>query len=592
MGGGGTIEPEGANWGGMGAYEPQDDEERRRLALQLALAARANRPSNEELIRRANEGLAASKPVALSNEEKIRQANAGLAASRGAAGTAPAMLRELATGAPPSPPAAPTPTPEGEALFADLQAADRASQPSLMERVIAARPKGPNLLAKAAEYLPAMLGGGGKGIPMPDVPVMLGGRGGAPAAPAPAPTPPAPPPPPAPAPTVQRAPAPKPAAPRMALEAPPNFTMQVPPTPYADEGSSPVAPPPPTATATAPAPAGIPDGPSALELALQQSRGNRLIAQLARAGGTAIGRGSGPGYDTLDEGAGRPLQELGLRQQEAAREAAAGAAAADADPNSQQSVMARALVAEVVPGLAKSPGFERASYSTLARGPLGKFIDANADLQNLRLRGQQEIDLLRAKQKAAGAGGGGLGKAGDAQLKELGEQYTKAGMPGFFQQYSEAKRILDDPKYRDDLPGYGRLAGRLPDELVSADGVALRQSLGAMLAEYRKGVTGAGMSDAERAEYGHITGLMQSGSDASVRQGVERLNRAMRARAKAMGSGFRRDVSGEYGRREPTFAAAMSGQGAAPPAAAPVSGWSDADEARLQELEAKARGGR
>lgn len=319
----------------------------------------------------------------------------------------------------------------------------------------------------------------------------------------------------------------------------------------------PTAPPPPTPVQmarqllTAQAP------PSDLDRALEASRNNRLVAGLTRAGGAAIGRGSGPGYDNLDEQADRPLAELGMRRQEDARLRAEGAAAEDADPGSPQSAMARRMMAQLLPGFDVG---EMSAAQIKANFPAFKeLIERETERQKIQLQNQGELDQIKAKRVPGGAAGG-LGKAGDAQLKELGEEFTKGGMAGFFQQYQDAKRILDDPKYADDLPGYGRLAGRLPDELVSDDGVSLRQALGSMLAEYRKGITGAGMSDSERAEYGQITGLLQSGSDASVRQGVERLARGMQARVRGLGSGMRSDVQSEYGRRVPEFSRAMRGE--------------------------------
>lgn len=498
MGGGGTIEPEGANWGGAGWTG--DSEEDYLRALEAAKAA-AGLPSKPR-----------------------------------------AMVDGLVMGAAPAGDATPAPTPEGEALFSDLQSAGRAEKPGLLSRLAERLPvqlggraqpgPGPSISEVAREYVLPAFTGGVRPAAVPTAPVT----------PAVRPVPDVPP-------LASKA---KPAArPRVELEAPPNFAMQVPPTPFADEGPLPADHPAVAKALEAARPRqGMPD----LDSALQAGADRRLLAGLVRAGGTAIGRGRGPGYDALDAEADRPLAELALRRGEVQRVKSEEQAASDADPNSSQSAMARALVARALPGVEREPWFATASYARLASGPLSRLLDMNADLQRERIKASAK--------RGAGGAGVGLGKAGDAQLKELGEQYTKAGMPGFFQQYMEAKRVLDDPKYKDDLPGYGRLAGRLPDELVSDDGVALRQSLGAMLAEYRKGVTGAGMSDAERTEYGQITGLMQSGSDQSVRQGVERLNRAMQARAKAMGSGFRTDVSGEYGRREPSFAAAMGSTGA------------------------------
>jgi len=153
----------------------------------------------------------------------------------------------------------------------------------------------------------------------------------------------------------------------------------------------------------------------------------------------------------------------------------------------------------------------------------------------------------------------------EQQTRQFSETVGQSGAPNFYSQYQTAKGIMEDnPK---DLPGFGVAAGRLPDALTSQKGVDLRQSIGQMLAEYRKGVTGAGMSDAERAEYNRITGLVESGSEQRVRQGVERLRQAMDSRLQASAGGYRPDVVEEYGRRVPAIGAAL-GRGAGAPAEA------------------------
>jgi hypothetical protein len=150
----------------------------------------------------------------------------------------------------------------------------------------------------------------------------------------------------------------------------------------------------------------------------------------------------------------------------------------------------------------------------------------------------------------------------ETQQRQLSEEVGKMGAPNFYQKYSEARPIIDTNK---DLPGVGPLAGHLPDMLVSQQGKELRQAVGQMLAEYRKGITGAGMSDAERAEYGHITGLLEKGDEAAYRSGVERLKRAMDARMQAAAGGYPQEVVESYGARVPGVGAALRGQAGAAP---------------------------
>lgn len=167
----------------------------------------------------------------------------------------------------------------------------------------------------------------------------------------------------------------------------------------------------------------------------------------------------------------------------------------------------------------------------------------------------------RQQRAASKRRGAGVDPRGEKQLQDLGEAISKGGTAGFYSQYDAAKRIIDDPRFAKDLPGFGRLAGRLPDDLIGKEGVELRQAIGQMLAEYRKGVTGAGMSDAERAEYANITGLLQSGNEDSVRAGVDRLRESMDARTRAFAAGMRPEVATEYGRRIPRLQQVLTGSG-------------------------------
>lgn len=139
--------------------------------------------------------------------------------------------------------------------------------------------------------------------------------------------------------------------------------------------------------------------------------------------------------------------------------------------------------------------------------------------------------------------------------ERFGDAVDKTGAPKFYAQYDEAAQIIG--KYPRDLPGIGRIDGRKPDEAISTDGRQLRFLVGQMLSEYRKGQTGAGMSDTERAEYGQITGLLQSGNDGAIRQGLDTLKRALDARVSGVAAGFRPEAVELYGARAPRVRAVV-----------------------------------
>ncbi len=163
-----------------------------------------------------------------------------------------------------------------------------------------------------------------------------------------------------------------------------------------------------------------------------------------------------------------------------------------------------------------------------------KELDRRMRAEELHARNLDRDAMFGAKREER------QGAADEKQLKELSEDADKIGGAGFYQREAAAREIME--KNPHDLPGYGYVAGRLPDMLVGKEGVELRQAVGQMLSEYRKGQTGAGMSDTQA-----------------------------------------------YAERQPWFKAAVerSQGGTGEPGAAPTSGLSPQQEARRQELRAR-----
>lgn len=190
-----------------------------------------------------------------------------------------------------------------------------------------------------------------------------------------------------------------------------------------------------------------------------------------------------------------------------------------------------------------------------------KELDRRIRAEELHQRGLDRDALFGAKRDERQSA------SDEKQLKELSEDVDKLGGAGFYEREKRAREIMEsNPK---DLPGFGPVAGHLPDAMISDEGVELRQTVGQLLSEYRKGQTGAGMSDAERTEYGRITGLLQSGNEKSVRMGVDQLRRAMDSRIGARAAGSPRAAE-QYAARQPWFKEAVgrqSGAATAPAAA-------------------------
>lgn len=146
-------------------------------------------------------------------------------------------------------------------------------------------------------------------------------------------------------------------------------------------------------------------GMSPLDSALQASANNRLIANLTRAGGVAIGRGTGPGYDALDEGADRPLAELQMREADAAKRA-------EMDPNSPQSRAVWAVVERILPDSGVPPEGRSAAQAQKLFPWMKEQMDAAAARAALDARAregalnrQAKLDAARLK-RGAGAGAG------------------------------------------------------------------------------------------------------------------------------------------------------------------------------------------
>lgn len=192
----------------------------------------------------------------------------------------------------------------------------------------------------------------------------------------------------------------------------------------------------------------------------------------------------------------------------------------------------------------------------LDRAQAKELADMKAELERLKIEAATSEKDAKAEVER--------GKLVDSDTTKLADDFDKSGGPGFYSKYAEAKALLE--KYPDDIPGFGKIDGHKPDMFVSPDALDMRQAVGQMLAEYRKGITGAGMSNAERTEYASITGLLQSNNERSVRQGVERLKRAMDNRIRAVAGGYRSEAVSQYASRVPQFGEAISGSGlGAPP---------------------------
>lgn len=500
---------------------PADEEPGYEDALARYVAAQSegdSGPSVEEKIREANAATNAN----LSNEEKIRRANGELYLSRQARGGAPrpmaaptAALASMSLGASaptraeqiakvvaeggdltpfitkPSPDArqmpqpfqAPAPTPEGKALLSDLDAAG-APPP---DAPVSHKVPGTNLdAADLLSVAPWMKRAGtamadrlvSADLPDAEMPI---------------------------------APVPPPAAPlpgqkhvqvgRAAHVEVPNAVVVQSHAPPAPPGSN--TPPGPVAGPSSspfPSASAGPARPDPLELAFERTRENRLIAGMARAGGAAIGRGSGPGYDNLDEEANRPLQELGAREARSAQER-------------QQLALAEAN---------RLAAHRQSFTEEMGRGEL--------DVK------RQGLALAREKmaRKAAGAGG-----ASEKDVQKLGKDTE--GLARIKADVQLLEKLASSPTGTD-IPGAGVIDTRKPAFMQSQDDTDAYQATLRVAAELLHQQSGAAVTPSEAERFLESRGMGKGTTEQQFRTGAKALVRDLRAELAAKSAKYRPDV--------------------------------------------------
>jgi hypothetical protein len=465
--------------------------------------------------------------------------------------------------------AIPPPTPEGEAMLADLQAAGRASQepptePALpeghwMRRGGQAIASGMTNLARSVGGATARLLDDPERQEWWDAP---GSNSPEPAetSPAPAPRPPAPvlsgdvraa----APVATPPRAAAHRLAARPRSVSLPttpaPDFVMQVPPTPFADEGE-PAAPPGGTPPVVSAGPSSPPARPDPLDLAMKAAGQSRLIAALTRAGGTAIGRGTGPGYDALDANADRPMAELQMEQADAAKKA-------ESDPNSPQSRAAWAVVEQLLPGGAKVPPEGRSAAQAKAMFPMFQEI-IDREMAREQMRARSEEGRLNRAHEARLAGmrrGAGLGGAREADVQKLGKDTE-----GLAQVQNDLALLEKTISGTGDIPGAGVWDSKKPAFMQSGDDINIRQAAVRVAARLLHEQSGASVTPSEAERFMEGRGLGPGATEDQFRAGIQALASELRAALRAKAAKYRPEVVQTLQRR-----GGVVDLGAPPPAA-------------------------
>lgn len=280
-------------------------------------------------------------------------------------------------------------------------------------------------------------------------------------------------------------------------------------------------------------------------------------------------------YARMRQQSSQPVDNL-LQRRAAARQQKQDADAdALSDPNSPESQRARNFAKGIFAETAKSNPQALAAFDTMSAAEIAhavpvvqKLMDSDAnrdekgrefDLRQKELaqrrredsnRHEEAMDLKREvfnaqmDQKRS--------QQTDRDVQNL-EKRIGSDASDFATNIGDAEDVLS--RYKDgSVPGVGPVRGHVPDFAVSPDGRKLRQALGQALAAYRHEVTGSGMSNQERQELNSISGLAQTGTDAQIRQAVDRLKHLQQARLTRTYAGFSPEAVQTYTQRNPSLA--------------------------------------
>ena len=294
------------------------------------------------------------------------------------------------------------------------------------------------------------------------------------------------------------------------------------------------------------------------------------LEDFGRAGSVARGgqRNTGQFYNTLAE-AGQKAEQRKLDEKKAQAEmvrqsvldkykaneesraqakfeAETAVSADDKDPNSEKSKVAQDLAKKLMPTRDFS-GMSAAQLKT-ALPTLEKMysIDENNRVrqENARLAGmqrQETADLNKTMKtqeqdrKAA--------ELRDKKTTAYSEVLQKTNIPSAVATIENVERLI--PK-TGDIPGYGRVAGMLPDALVSKEGEDIRQAVSSLFNIELKDRSGAAVTDQElnrlRKEFGEGSWK----SDDQLRKGIEQYKKRLREVIRNIEAGFDPEAKAEY----------------------------------------------
>lgn len=260
---------------------------------------------------------------------------------------------------------------------------------------------------------------------------------------------------------------------------------------------------------------------------------------------------------------------LDIQQIRAAKPTTAAAAKAmkDRDPNSAVSLRYRSALS------ARFPGAPKEVLANVTEENYDKLIETLEEVEKDKrardIAGLQSSDREKARKQEADIastrtdlGYAGITAAGERADKgleaaklyrdammgvhaedktesaatEFGRALATSGIPSAKAKVDELEGLFK--KYPKDIPGIGFLSGAIPNRLESTDAKRVRMLIGQLGAEYQKSMTGAGASDAERARYDEVTGLLKRADPESVRLGVRMMAEDLGVKEAALEQAF------------------------------------------------------
>lgn len=200
-----------------------------------------------------------------------------------------------------------------------------------------------------------------------------------------------------------------------------------------------------------------------------------------------------------------------------------------------------------------------------------QLMDESAKLkERFDLLTQDKVQRTDANVPTRYIGTGGIG-AKQADVEKYGEAVIKSGLPETRQKLAEVQARIDafakDGQSIEGVAGNSALGGWLesakPDAALTPQGLANRQMVSQLVAEYSHTMSGAGMSDAERERY--EKNVRGAKTTAELQRSLQQMQNALEARQRAHDATYDPRAVAEWQRRVgPARGIGFSQQGVVP----------------------------